>query len=391
MANATVIRRSAGVLLAAALTIPALAIGLGGVAAANVSVASPGASIPYLPELTGVSCPDRDNCLAVGDVDINSGLAFPVADHWNGSSWKLLHPLIPAGAVDSFLTAVSCSGVGACTATGYWVDEAFVWHTLAERWGGTGWTIQATSTTGMEQDFTGVSCPTASACIAVGDHFVETWDGSSWALQRLPLSANGVSCPTSTFCMAVGKLAASWNGTTWTHDPPVFPADSSSAYLTSVSCSTPSFCLATGTYIAALPTGSALKVVADAWDGHSWKLVSPDAVSSFDAVSCPSTRVCMAVGTADSGTLAQSWRGATWTSLDPINPSGVSDSLFGVSCATPDACSAVGVTSTGTVSNTLAEQWDGNAWHVEATPRPPPPSSPAAAPAQRSERPDTAT
>jgi hypothetical protein len=380
MAMATVIRRFAGVLLVAALAISALAMGLGGVAAANVSVvASPRASIPYLPELTGVSCPGRDNCLAVGYVDTNSSLAFPVADHWNGSSWKLLHPLIPAGAIDSFLTAVSCSGVGACTATGSWVDQGFVSHTLAERWGGTGWTIQ--SATGMEQDFTGVSCPTASGCIAVGDHFVETWDGSSWALQHLPLSANGVSCPTSTFCMAVGKLAARWNGTAWTLDRPVFPTDSSSASLTSVSCSTQSFCLATGTYLAAVPSGSAYKVIADAWNGHSWKLVSPDAVTSFNAVSCLAARACVAVGTADSGTLAQSWNGATWSDLNPIDPSGVSDSFFSISCAAPDACSAVGSTSTGTVSNTLAEQWDGNAWQVQATPRPPPPMSPTAAPA----------
>ena len=381
-----VIRRFAGVLLAAALTTPALAMATSGTATADVSAAaSPRARIPYLPELTGVSCPERLNCLAVGFVDTNGSLAFPVADHWNGASWKLLHPQIPAGAVDSFLSAVSCSGVGACTATGYWVDETFAWHTLAERWDGTGWAIQTTRTPGVEKALTGVSCPTATACIAVGDHFVETWDGSSWTLQPLPLAANGVSCPSTTFCMAVGKSAAMWNGTAWTLDPPVFPTDGSTAYLTSVSCSSQLSCLATGTYIATLPTGNVVKVVADAWNGQSWTLVSPDAVTSFNGVSCPFTRGCMAVGTADSGTLAQSWNGATWTYLNPIDPSGVSDSLFGVSCATRDACTAVGSTSTGTVTNTLAELWDGKAWHVQATPRPPPPRSPAATPARRSE------
>ena len=276
--------------------------------------------------------PRTTQLLAVGFVDTNGSLAFPVADHWNGASWKLLHPQIPAGAVDSFLSAVSCSGVGACLATGYWVDETFAWHTLAEGWDGTGWAIQATRTPGVEKAFTGVSCPTATACTAVGDHFIETWDGSSWTLQPLPLAANGVSCPTTTFCMAVGKSAAMWNGTAWTLDPPVFPTDGSTAYLTSVSCSSQLSCLATGTYIATLPTGNVVKVVADVWNGQSWTLVSPDAVTSFNGVSCPFTRACMAVGTADSGTLAQSWNGATWTYLNPIDPSGVSDSLFGVSC-----------------------------------------------------------
>ena len=168
----TAIRRFAGVLLAAALTTPALAMATSGTATADVSAAAalgPGSH----------TCRSSRAYRAPNDsIAWRSDLSTPTAAWRSRSRITGTGPLgscftqIPAGAVDSFLSAVSCSGVGACTATGYWVDETFAWHTLAERWDGTGWAIQTTRTPGVEKALTGVSCPTATACIAVGDHFV---------------------------------------------------------------------------------------------------------------------------------------------------------------------------------------------------------------------------
>ena len=68
------------------------------------------------------------------------------------------------------------------------------------------------------------------------------------------VSLMGVSCPTASFCLAVGKQGSSggygpvsqdWNGKTWRIlDPPARPADS---YLTAVSCLSRVNCLAIGT------------------------------------------------------------------------------------------------------------------------------------------------
>ena len=38
----------------------------------------------------------------------------------------------------------------------------------------------------------------------------------------------------------------------------------------------------------------------------------PAAVASLSAVSCPSATTCVAVGTSDSGALAELWNGKTW-------------------------------------------------------------------------------
>ena len=72
--------------------------------------------------------------------------------------------------------------------------------------------------------FGGVSCPSASFCIAVddgGDAF--TYDGSSWSAPDGIFSSGGlmsVSCPSVSFCVAVGDFgeggaALTYNGSSW--------------------------------------------------------------------------------------------------------------------------------------------------------------------------------
>jgi hypothetical protein len=80
------------------------------------------------------------------------------------------------------------------------------------------WTPQKTPTPGTATDFyfNGVSCPSLTACTAVGNYsvnftsggtLVEAWDGTRWRVQRTPPLAanlNGVSCTSTTACTAVG-------------------------------------------------------------------------------------------------------------------------------------------------------------------------------------------
>jgi hypothetical protein len=106
-----------------------------------------------------------------------------------------------------------------CIAVGVFDDL-----TLAERWDGQNWTIQTTpnpSTTGS--NLAGVSCPSVTACIAVGSHWdsatdvevslAEGFDGSTWTAQPTPNPAEGgylygVSCPSASACIAVGNADA---------------------------------------------------------------------------------------------------------------------------------------------------------------------------------------
>jgi hypothetical protein len=96
-------------------------------------------------------------------------------------------------------------------------------------------------------------------------------------------------------------------------------------------------------------------------------------------VSCPSPRVCVAVGSYESSSvgpdsqsvveLAERWNGSRW-SIDPV-PSlpGARDTLFGVSCASATACTAVGYyEGGGALQAPLVVRWDGSSWTIQPAP-----------------------
>jgi hypothetical protein len=62
---------------------------------------------------------------------------------------------------------------------------------LAARWDGKTWAIQATpSPPGLGSVFNAVSCPSATACVAVGQGpfglLAARWDGKNWVLMPTP-------------------------------------------------------------------------------------------------------------------------------------------------------------------------------------------------------------
>jgi hypothetical protein len=102
---------------------------------------------------------------------------------------------------------------------------------LAELWNGTTWSIQPTPNPSGRHwpnpELSGVSCPSATECLAVGSYLdsksvlqtlVERWNGTTWGIERRHVGVQdtpnprgngdsaffGVSCPTSLDCTAVG-------------------------------------------------------------------------------------------------------------------------------------------------------------------------------------------
>jgi hypothetical protein len=94
----------------------------------------------------------------------------PASVFASGPSWAIQASVNPAGATTSPLQGVSCSAATACTAVGYYINTKGANLTLAERWNGTSWAIQATPNPGGAQrsELLGVSCSAATACTAVG-------------------------------------------------------------------------------------------------------------------------------------------------------------------------------------------------------------------------------
>jgi hypothetical protein len=84
------------------------------------------------------------------------------------SLWRAQFPPVPAGAIASDLSAVSCATTRACTVVGNLEAAGSTFETFAETWNGTKWTVRSTPNAAAN-NLSGVSCTTAKACTAVGD------------------------------------------------------------------------------------------------------------------------------------------------------------------------------------------------------------------------------
>ncbi len=357
----------------------------------------------------GVSCVSADACIAVGDTRSGARANVTLAKRWNGEHWVVQATPNPAGALSADLYAVSCASADACTAVGEYRDSAGTIATLAERWDGRTWTIQAGPgpSGARESSLDGVSCTSATACVAVGDvtsdgsagattaTLAETWNGTSWTIQATPNPPDlstaqliDVSCASPTACTAVGDftnfdlndvtLAERWDGTSWTIQATPNPAGAHTSYLNGVSC-TADTCTAVGDHTNG---AGAEATLAERWDGTSWTIqATPNAATArrgptngFNGVSCTSADACTAVGahTDPAGTpvtLAERWNGRRWAIQTTPNPRGAQDTgLNGVSCASAHACLAVGSAHgrSGT-EVTVAEHWNLTGWTIQAT------------------------
>ena len=141
-----------------------------------------------------------------------------------------------------------------------------------------------------------VSCPTLTACIAVGAQggttssaLAERRDGQSWKVVPTPATGaadtylTAVSCSAPTACTAVGYtqpgqglaypgtlLAERWNGSTWAIQSIPEPSGKNvGAYASGVSCPSVNRCVAVGFYAI---NGAGEHTIAENWNGTSWSL-----------------------------------------------------------------------------------------------------------------------
>lgn len=322
------------------------------------------------------------------------------------SGWSVQPTPSPTNASGSIrrssVDGVSCPSLSVCTAVG-WYQAGNKELTLAMRWDGTKWRMQRVPSPphATSSFLSGVSCPSKSACVAVGDYsvsgtndlpLVERWDGKRWRIQFAPGkgSLNGVSCSSRRVCTAVGNswadsgklrftLAERWNGRRWRIQPTPTPtAGVRSSALDGVSCPSRHICTAVGGYRDSSNKGLTL---AERWNGRRWRIQpTPNPAgfkgSGLGAVSCPSRSICTAVGSSNDGrllTLAERWEGNKWSIQPTPNPSnaGISE-LDSVSCPSENACTAVGPYYIGgsfDKPSTLAERWDGTSWTIQPTPK----------------------
>jgi hypothetical protein len=294
--------------------------------------------------LNAVSCPTRSVCTAVGLHVRESGLGVTLAERRSGGTWAVQSTPNPPGAAASALNGVSCPSVSACTAVGQFAVKSGAQRTLAERWNGRGWRIQPTPNPAGSSSsrLSAVACPATNTCTAVGTSnskpLVERWDGARWRIQSAPV-----------------------------------PPGAQFSELTGVSCTAAS-CIAVGDYV---NRSGAYVTLAERWNGTKWTIQptpNPSGAQFFSflaGVSCIAPGACEAVGGSDAGVVAERWNGTRWRLQAVPAPAGTQfPQLYSVSCAV-SSCEAVGgyYDSSGAFVP-LSARWNGTAWRAQPAPNP---------------------
>jgi hypothetical protein len=249
------------------------------------------------------------------------------------ASWTIETVPSPAGVTNSTLFDVSCPAATACLAVGAGQSDTPIYPAFSEDWNGTKWVVKSVRDARIGQ-LLSVSCTSASACTAVG------------AISSGPQGQREVRA-----------LAERWNGTTWTVQSVPGPGVS----LESVSCPTTTTCVAVG--------NRGLEVFAYLWKGGRWTASPPDAAGQLYSISCTSATSCVAVGSQNPPSgypVSVTWNGTSWTRQPVSLPSGSQGNFYWVSCGSPDACQAVGyyIDASGGV-DPLAETWNGADWSAD--------------------------
>lgn len=296
-------------------------------------------------------------------------------------------PLAAAGVKRSaFLTGVTCASTEDCIAVGrYYGSSAGPILSLAAHLDGHAWLGDATPNRGRDSGLDGVSCASATYCIAVGAT-AEAWNGNRWTAVRARGPMSTVSCVAPGVCQALGGrdddravAAARWDLRGWHAERVPEPISApQNITIAGVSCASARFCMAVGEYsrgARARPSAAFReRTLAELWNGSRWRLVrtpSPTHNSELGGVSCTSRSSCTAVGSTAAGewALAERWNGRRWArqrvpSLDRVGYT----ALTAVSCAAPTACIAVGTYNLGEVG--IAERWNGARWKIMRLPAP---------------------
>lgn len=251
-------------------------------------IPSPNASNGKNPEFMGISCPETAFCLATGEfVNLEAGEAGAAfASEWEGEEWVRLSPVEnPGGQKNGQLQSVSCYEVGVCMSVGGWGKElegrfvsqagSEIWTKSTKEWAVVNAEEPAGAKFGM---FYGVSCTSATFCMAVGKWsenvssapykaMADTWNGSKWTLVLWSGGSEGategalhsVSCTAAEECEMVGSdksktgveeaLAYRFKKGTWTFQKTELPVGAKSGKLEGISCKETEVCNAVGDFV----------------------------------------------------------------------------------------------------------------------------------------------
>jgi hypothetical protein len=246
--------------------------------------------------LLAISCPTRSQCVGGGYYTSSIGIATPMVATMSGSSWSRGHTVVlPATSTDPHgegqITGVSCPAKNACTAVGFnlgfngsgYIKEAFTVSQSHGAWGHLHFvTLPPGSASATEATLSGVSCTSPGNCEAVG-YFAVTGENLD--------------------PMAVREVHGSWRTASQIAVPAnAATAPGVYAVLDAVSCPRPGSCVGVGSYLNTTDRLEGLTAVESgghwrrAAEATLLATAAPNIVSGLLSVSCLSRASCLAVG-----------------------------------------------------------------------------------------------
>ncbi len=302
-----------------------------------------------------------------------------------GSTWGTSANVVLSSTASTVLVGISCSGGVTCVVVGNSTGtrngrsvsgpDALV---LSERVGRKHWhVIGLGASKGVSINVAGVSCGTASSCVAVGSYnggasneggvvWYTIDAGRSWHNLRPPSSVgalSAVSCTSAKFCVAASSSAM----IVTTRGPTGFAvaqSPASWAHLTTnvnaLACAPGTrSCVAVGNYQPSPQNPNRfVPVIATSDGGVKWSSVGglPAIDGSLAGVACPSAGTCVAggyqagkaLGIEGATFLLQGTAGTTgWRPISVPKPTSSAplDGFFGITCPTTSFCLATPASS----------------------------------------------
>jgi hypothetical protein len=185
--------------------------------------------------LTGISCPVAGECVSVGEYRVspyNLSSQKLETEKFTSGTWDYQGvwpgagiPFAPSPGTVPALGTISCfAAVTVCIGVGYYTNTTPALQMMAWKTAGTasGWEQQSMTALSEKTQLTGVSCRTATVCVAVGQRtlftvgsaLAEELSGGTWSQITLPTvsgssesTLNRDTCIARSgvnFCLAVG-------------------------------------------------------------------------------------------------------------------------------------------------------------------------------------------
>ncbi|HTT53710.1 MAG TPA: hypothetical protein VMH35_20130 [Streptosporangiaceae bacterium] len=335
-----------------------------------------------------------------------AGTASPGEPTWGiyapavARAWRLARTAPPqppavAGPFVTDIAGVACPTVLECVAGGYYYDSSDTFRGLLLTGHGSSWTaaqaaVPAGAATRPQPIISGVACPSAGECVAVGSYqdssgnsqgLLLTGHGSSWTAARAPVPPGAagnsgvtiteIACPSAGECVAVGFWVDSslnshlflltMRGSSWTAATAPLPAGASASYGAGVSvlaCPSATACTAAGSYNDSSGTAHLFLLT---MGGSSWTAATTALPAGapaipyifIEGIACRSAAVCIATGwygdanapPAGNQGLLLTQHGSSWTAATAPLPGGITapyTSVWAAACSAGAGCVAVG-------------------------------------------------